>query len=419
VTIINNSAKTNLFGGIKTIGSQYINITQNELHDVHWGIFLEKYTNNSYITNNELSNSEYGIFSFWSNNNIIESNRISNHEKGFYLRFSNNITITNNSIWKNDHGLYFDESDNITVYHNDFINNAMQAYSTAKIQLNVSYPTGGNFWSNYTESDRLSGINQDLEDSDGIRDTPFVIDELSMDCYPLMIPQTDILPLAPKDLQVVLKDTEIILTWSSPNSSGLSSIINYVIYKRTSEENVSELEIDNITNYNDSDVIIGVTYHYRICAKNSIWRGPKSIEVHATAATLPGSPRDLTAKAEYSHIDIAWDPPESDGYSSIITYRIYRGVTPDDMVFLIEIDNITHYRDDNVSHQKTYYYQVGAQNIIGEGTLSNETNATVPEKSVFDIGSIQWIIIGVSTSIIVTLLIVFYIKRRKGKQTPK
>jgi hypothetical protein len=50
------------------------------------------------------------------------------------------------------------------------------------------YPSGGNYWSDYTGSDAKSGPNQDQSGSDGIGDTPRVIDFYNKDNYPLMEP---------------------------------------------------------------------------------------------------------------------------------------------------------------------------------------------------------------------------------------
>ena len=48
------------------------------------------------------------------------------------------------------------------------------------------YPSGGNYWSDYTGVDEYSGPYQNETGSDGIGDTPYVIDENNQDNYPFM-----------------------------------------------------------------------------------------------------------------------------------------------------------------------------------------------------------------------------------------
>jgi len=50
------------------------------------------------------------------------------------------------------------------------------------------YPSGGNYWSDYSGVDKKSGANQDRHGSDGIGDTPCVIDKNNQDNYPLIRP---------------------------------------------------------------------------------------------------------------------------------------------------------------------------------------------------------------------------------------
>jgi len=50
------------------------------------------------------------------------------------------------------------------------------------------YPSGGNYWSDYVGVDVKRGPNQDLPGSDGIGDTPYIIDTDNRDHYPLMNP---------------------------------------------------------------------------------------------------------------------------------------------------------------------------------------------------------------------------------------
>lgn len=48
------------------------------------------------------------------------------------------------------------------------------------------YPSGANYWSDYTGIDKLSGPSQDQPGSDGIGDTPYTIDTDNKDTYPLV-----------------------------------------------------------------------------------------------------------------------------------------------------------------------------------------------------------------------------------------
>jgi PKD repeat protein len=52
--------------------------------------------------------------------------------------------------------------------------------------LDDGYPSGGNYWTDYKGVDVKSGPNQDKPGSDGIGDTPYVVDTNNKDRYPLM-----------------------------------------------------------------------------------------------------------------------------------------------------------------------------------------------------------------------------------------
>ena len=81
-------------------------------------------------------------------------------------------------------------SPNNSIYHNNFINNGNQA-DAAEYSVNIwdnGYPLGGNYWSDYTGIDEKSGPDQDQIGSDGIGDTPYIIDADNRDRYPLMGP---------------------------------------------------------------------------------------------------------------------------------------------------------------------------------------------------------------------------------------
>jgi hypothetical protein len=91
---------------------------------------------------------------------------------------------------ENNYGIYvstFTSKDKI--YGNNIINNVNQAYDSSPVTYwNEPYPICGNYWSNYSGVDSYKGPNQDILGSDGIGDTPYVIDSDSNDSYPLMAP---------------------------------------------------------------------------------------------------------------------------------------------------------------------------------------------------------------------------------------
>jgi parallel beta-helix repeat protein len=105
---------------------------------------------------------------------------------------SSGNVVFGNGVVGNRYGILLDNSLNNTIYHNNFINNTQQvAISGSEPNTwDDGYPSGGNYWSNYTGSDSHSSPYQNETGSDGIGDTPYVIDANNTDHYPLMGPIT-------------------------------------------------------------------------------------------------------------------------------------------------------------------------------------------------------------------------------------
>jgi parallel beta-helix repeat protein len=108
---------------------------------------------------------------------------------GIFIDSCNNTNLQNNNVANNDLGLYVRFSSNNYVYHNKFVNNTQQVLTyNSTIMWDDGYPSGGNYWSDYTGADSYSGPYQNETGNDGIGDTPYVIDANNMDNYPLMKP---------------------------------------------------------------------------------------------------------------------------------------------------------------------------------------------------------------------------------------
>jgi parallel beta-helix repeat protein len=134
----------------------------------------------------DLKNNYQGILIAYSNDTIIRQNNIANNDDGIWLDSSSNSSISENNITaNNEYGIYLYSSSSNSIFHNNFINNAQQVISDSVNVWDDGYPSGGNCWSDYTGIDAYSGSYQNITGSDGIGDSPYVIDENNQDRYPL------------------------------------------------------------------------------------------------------------------------------------------------------------------------------------------------------------------------------------------
>jgi parallel beta-helix repeat protein len=164
-TIMNNSI-TNCGGAILIYGSNHI-IEQNIVMNSTWDSI-------------ELS--------YHSSNNKVRGNVImDNHGPGIDLESSHNNTISENVLTRNEEGIRIGYSTGNVILHNSIINNTEQVFIDSGNTNNTwddGYPSGGNYWSDYDGTDLCSGPYQNITGSDGIGDTPYVINENNQDRYP-------------------------------------------------------------------------------------------------------------------------------------------------------------------------------------------------------------------------------------------
>jgi len=170
-------------------------ITQNHLTENYNGLGLFASFGN-FIVGNYIANNYRGLqLSNASNSNSISANNITNNTDGIFLFYSSQNTIVLNNITNSNIGIGFKQSSYNMIRGNYFISNVGQVYDvsiadpsvTASMNIwGVGYPLGGNYWSDYTGVDVKSGENQDQTGSDGLGDTPYIIDENNQDGFPLM-----------------------------------------------------------------------------------------------------------------------------------------------------------------------------------------------------------------------------------------
>ena len=237
---IQKNTFTNCEGGIELKNSSNNLIIVNIIASNNIGIDVKYSTDNS-IQQNQITGNNQGLKMFDATENSISGNNFTANEKGICLSSLANIyyfdpynsrflsvcsdnTFLENNLLKNTVGIWMTSASNNTFSGNNFINNTNQLKMEDSIDItssvkeyllrialhnitttnqtiinelaaNISsntnqtflefpsvnfwsYNKTGNYWSNYTGTDN---------NSDGVCDNPYVIDENNQDNYPFMV----------------------------------------------------------------------------------------------------------------------------------------------------------------------------------------------------------------------------------------
>jgi parallel beta-helix repeat protein len=183
------------YRAIRLVSCSHNTISNNTITNSQYGIGLDSSVDNEITRNTITLINDYGIEFDFSSNNSVTDNRVLHTGCGFHFQSSSNNTILANDISNNNYGLWFEASTNNTIYHNNFTDNSVQTFVSDE-DANVwddGYPSGGNFWSDYSGADMCSGPYQNETGSDGLGDTPYtpppyIINVNNTDHYPLTAP---------------------------------------------------------------------------------------------------------------------------------------------------------------------------------------------------------------------------------------
>ena len=208
---IKNTRITYAACGVWIQSSNYNTVAGNTI-EVITGILLDS-SSFTEISGNTID-APTGIELDSSNHNSISGNMIANggyHGVWFYLSSYNNLTentITNSYI-----GIYMQWSMYNRFHYNNFTENTHQVdiFESPSNHWNASYPSGGNYWSDYTDADLYKGPNQNITGSDGIWDHAYVMDADNIDYYPLANPYVPVTGDVNGDRKVDVKDLVLVI----------------------------------------------------------------------------------------------------------------------------------------------------------------------------------------------------------------
>ena len=190
-SIFGNNITNNWYSGIGLESCSNNSVSDNNIVNSAGGIYVDGSFNT--ISGNYITGSDWdGIFMGGSNNSISKNNIVNNQIGIAFLYSFNNSVFENNIIANYEFGLNFYGSSSNHIYHNNLINNTIQAYcppDPGYYSVTIwddGYPSGGNYWSDYSGLDLYRGFYQNETGPDAIGDTQYTVDPDNMDRYPLM-----------------------------------------------------------------------------------------------------------------------------------------------------------------------------------------------------------------------------------------
>jgi len=207
-TVSGNNITANNGDGISLYSSSNNTLSGNIVTANSMGIGISLYSssNNTLSGNIVTANSVGGMYLFSSSNNTLSGNIVTANGYGIFLVTSSNNNLSGNNVTANNGvgiGLIANSSNN-SVFHNDFVNNAGQVYTERSNNAwDDGYPSGGNYWSDYSGVDLKNGPGQNQTGGDGKGDAPYIIDANNRDRYPLMTP-TPVIPEFPSTIILTL-----------------------------------------------------------------------------------------------------------------------------------------------------------------------------------------------------------------------
>ena len=252
---------------------------------------------NVHLSGLQITNTDIGIQLLSVNGALIDHNTINSNSisgisfgDGPYAPASFNITIVYNNLsnngWINYPHLGIDspppyDTTFVVAHHNNFLYDAARGPGS----WDNGYPSGGNYWSDYSGVDNCSGPSQNIcPNPDGIGDTPF-----GGDRYPLMKPQVSAPDTSPPTWPILgsltvsnVNQTNLTLSWRAATDD--LGVVSYRIYQ-------DDTLLTTVSAYIYTRTIFGLTpgttHTFRVEAVD--YSGNQSVGGPSVTLTTPGS----------------------------------------------------------------------------------------------------------------------------------
>jgi|YelNatPaOPRAMG01_1025707.scaffolds.fasta_scaffold53200_1 parallel beta-helix repeat protein len=203
--VVNPSTFPNV-GYLGIVNSRNVTVEGLSLRDNLCGLLLA-HTTDSRVNRNSLINNQVGIYLIdGSDGNALSFNQVQMGDIGIRTYYSSVTTVIGNNITVGAQGIWMEQSkynriqgnwissyeslhlvstsDNV-IYHNNFMRCRIHPGNWGGTnEWSINYPSGGNYWDDYSGKDVYMGVSQGLPGSDGIIDEAYFY----YDLYPLAAP---------------------------------------------------------------------------------------------------------------------------------------------------------------------------------------------------------------------------------------
>jgi alpha-tubulin suppressor-like RCC1 family protein len=184
---------------------------------------------------------------------------------------------------------------------------------------------------------------------------------------------------APGKPSVTSWNTQLSLSWTAPASNGGAAITAYTVQRSTNgitwttvtatAPTTRTLVVSKLTN--------GVTYRFRVAAKNIAGLGPWSLAGSGAPTAVPGAPGKPSTAAGTGRVTLTWSAPATRGASAITAYRVQRSTDGITWTTVTSSAPLTRtFTVTGLVRAKAYRFRVAAINSLGAGAWSGIATAT-------------------------------------------
>jgi subtilisin family serine protease len=201
----------------------------------------------------------------------------------------------------------------------------------------------------------------------------------------IAVPWSASLPSAPLDLAIASYGlNQVGLSWTIPATNGGASITDYVIEYSSSSGSTWTTFTDVVTSLRSASVtglVSGVSYIFRVSARNSVGTGDSSVVSAAVSPGVPTAPCCITEMlVGPQYVALRWGAPKFDGGSTVTNYVVE--YTIDDgaswTTWSEPTGNGTHRTITGLTDGVPHKFRISARNAVATGPPSDVSDAYTP-----------------------------------------